>query len=66
MSGPEEALAAAKTIQAPNAINPHEIKYETAVFIWKERRKQWEASPMVAAKWRHFASRLNTGATQTE
>jgi hypothetical protein len=36
-SGPDEAFAAAKTIQAPKAINPIEIEYETTVSMRRER-----------------------------
>jgi hypothetical protein len=39
MSGPEEALAAANTIQAPNPIVPIETKYEATVSSGKERRE---------------------------
>jgi len=40
-SEPDEALAAAKTTQAPKAINPIEIKYETAVSMGEKRRVRW-------------------------
>jgi hypothetical protein len=42
-SEPDEALAAAKTTQAPKATNPSEIKYETT--MREERRVPRIRSP---------------------